>query len=78
MGSTCCNGRSDKQFLSTASPPAKMSVKRARPSAALRKCITAPLHAGGGSRPALEPIIEEEEAHYASSQQGPKAIVEYA
>ena len=76
MGNTCCKGRSDKQFLSPASPPAQLSVKRARPSA-LRKCTTAPLHAGVGFRPALEPILEEEE-HYASSQQGPKALAEYA
>jgi len=80
MGSTCCKGRGDKQFLSTASPPAQSNVKRTRPtqSVAFRKCITAPLHGGLGSTATLEPIMEEEETHYASSQQGPKALVEFA
>lgn len=80
MGSTCCKGRSDKQFLSAASPPAKLSVKRTRPaqSAVFRRCITAPTHVGTGPTLTLEPIIEVEETHYASSsQQGPKALVEF-
>ena len=79
MGSTCCKGRSDKQFLSAASPPTKLSVKRTRPahSTMFRRCTTAPLHSATGSKPTLEPILEEEELPYPSSQQGPKALVEF-
>lgn len=77
MGSTCCKGRSDKQFLSAASPPAKLSVKRTRPAqgAMFRRCTTAPLRSATCSKSTLEPILEEEETHYPSSQQGPKALV---
>lgn len=81
MGNTCCKGRGDKQFLSAASPPPKLSVKRTRPASnsAFRRCTTAPLNSGTCSKTTLEPILEEEEMHYHSSQkQGPKALVEYA
>ena len=81
MGSTCCKGRDQKQFLASESPSAPEAVKRTRLSDAVRRSTTLPLSAISRLQTELEPIAEEEdngETHYASSDKGSKAVVEYA